>query len=236
MDQDELKETLARKIKEHKEKVKEFRLAYGSNVIDQITIDQVYGGMRGLKLLIREISSIDPQEGTLIRGHSISELRKMLPKNSQDKEPLPEGLFWLFLTGEMPNEHQVKCVSKMLAAHAQLPPHVINMLNNFPTDLHPIKQFSAAIIACSNESLFAKAHSSGASKNSYWETTYDDAIRLIAKLPTIAAIIYRNLYCNRSPIGPIDVNNDWSTNFSSMLGFNDPKFAKLMRLFLTIHR
>lgn len=66
--------------------------------------------------------------------------------------------------------------------------------------------------------------------------TFDDAMSLIAKLPPIAATIYRNLYRDGSSIGAIDVNKDWSHNFTSMLGYEDPQFTELMRLYLTIHR
>lgn len=59
---------------------------------------------------------------------------------------------------------------------------------------------------------------------------------LIAKLPCIAAKIYRNLYREGSSIGAIDSNLDWSHNFTNMLGYSDPQFTELMRLYLTIHR
>ena len=59
---------------------------------------------------------------------------------------------------------------------------------------------------------------------------------LIAKLPTIAAIIYRNLFRDGTSVGAIDENKDWSYNFTSMLGYEDPMFTELIRLYLTIHR
>ena len=59
---------------------------------------------------------------------------------------------------------------------------------------------------------------------------------LIAKLPTIAAIIYRNLYRDGTSVGAIDPAKDWSANFVSMLGYEDASFTDLMRLYLTIHR
>ena len=65
---------------------------------------------------------------------------------------------------------------------------------------------------------------------------YEDSMDLIAKLPTIAAIIYRNLYRDGTSVGAIDPDKDWSYNFTSMLGYEDPHFAELMRLYLTIHR
>lgn len=61
-------------------------------------------------------------------------------------------------------------------------------------------------------------------------------MNLIAKLPVIAATIYRNTYRDGKGIGAIDDNKDWSANYCTMLGFEDPQFTELMRLYLTIHR
>lgn len=57
---------------------------------------------------------------------------------------------------------------------------------------------------------------------------------LIAKLPSLAALIYRNLYKD-GKIVAVDQDLDWSANFSSMLGYDNPQFVELMRLYLTIH-
>ena len=57
---------------------------------------------------------------------------------------------------------------------------------------------------------------------------------LIAKLPTLASAIYCNVYRD-GKIGAIDPAKDWSANFTSMLGYDDPNFTELMRLYLTIH-
>jgi len=59
---------------------------------------------------------------------------------------------------------------------------------------------------------------------------------LIAKLPTVASIIYRNLYREGTAVSPIDMKKDWSWNFATMLGYDNPDFVELMRLYLTIHR
>ena len=130
----------------------------------------------------------------------------------------------------------MKAISKEWANRADLPSHVVTMLNNFPSNLHPMSQFSAAITALNSESKFARAYSDGVHKSKYWETTYEDAMDLIAKLPPVAATIYRNLYRDGSSIGAIKNDIDWSQNFCSMLGYEDPKFVELMRLYLTIHR
>ena len=53
-----------------------------------------------------------------------------------------------------------------------MPNHVITMLNNFPHNLHPMTQFSAAITVLNSESKFAKAYSEGVNKLKYWEVSY----------------------------------------------------------------
>ncbi|NXE57771.1 CISY protein, partial [Casuarius casuarius] len=196
---------------------------------------QVYGGMRGMKGLIYETSVLDPDEGIRFRGYSIPECQKLLPKAAGGEEPLPEGLFWLLVTGEVPTQEQVSWVSREWAKRAALPSHVVTMLDNFPTNLHPMSQLSSAITALNSESKFARAYAEGINRVKYWEFIYEDAMDLIAKLPCIAAKIYRNLYREGSSIGAIDPNLDWSHNFTNMLGYTDPQFIELMRLYLTIH-
>ncbi|EGW12503.1 Citrate synthase, mitochondrial [Cricetulus griseus] len=109
------------------------------------------------------------------------------------------------------------------------------MLDNFPTNLHPMSQLSAAITALNSESNFARAYSEGINRTKYWELIYEDCMDLIAKLPCVAAKIYRNLYREGSSIGAIDSKLDWSHNFTNMLGYTEPQFTELMRLYLTIH-
>ncbi|KAG8129446.1 putative Citrate synthase protein, partial [Naja naja] len=220
-----LKDVLANMIPKEQARLKSFRQQHGNTVIGQITVDMVYGGMRGMKGLIYETSVLDPDEGIRFRGYSIPECQKLLPKAPGGAEPLPEGLFWLLVTW----------VSREWAKRAALPSHVVTMLDNFPTNLHPMSQLSAAVTALNSESTFARAYSEGISRTKYWEFIYEDSMDLIAKLPCIAAKIYRNLYREGSSIGAIDPALDWSYNFTNMLGYTDPQFIELMRLYLTIH-
>lgn len=234
-DSTDLRSILAEKIPKEQERVKSFRKEFGNTKVGEVTIDMMYGGMRGIKGLVCETSVLDPDEGIRFRGYSIPECQKLLPKAKGGQEPLPEGLFWLLITGDVPNQAQVDALSKEWAARAALPAHVVTMLNNFPTTLHPMSQLSAAVTALNSESKFAKAYSEGVHKSKYWEYVYEDSMDLIAKLPVVAATIYKNTYKDGKGIGAIDPNKDWSHNFTSMLGFNDATFTELMRLYLTIH-
>jgi citrate synthase len=57
------------------------------------------------------------------------------------------------------------------------------------------------------------------SKPQYWEYFYEDAMDLLAKLPRVAAMIYRHKYKNGEMISSDD-NLDWAGNYAHMLGYN----------------
>lgn len=214
--------------------VKEFRKEHNKFKLGDHTIDQAYGGMRDILCLVTETSVLDKDEGIRFRGYSIPECQKLLAKAPGGEEPLPEGIFWLLLTGEIPTAEQVASLSREWAQRASLPGHVVQMVGNFPSHMHPMTQFSAAITAMQTESKFAQAYNQGVHKNDYWQFAYEDAMDLIAKLPTLAAMIYRNLYRDGS-IGCIDPTKDWAANYAALLGFDKRPFIELLRLYLTIH-
>merc|ERR1712001_202492 len=231
----DLKSVLAEKIPEKQEEVKAFRKQHGNTKVGEITVDMMYGGMRGMKGLVTETSVLDPEEGIRFRGYTIPECQELLPKAPGGEEPLPEGLFWLLLTGEVPTEEQVRGLSAEWASRAELPSHVVTLLNNLPSNVHPMTQFASAIAALNTESQFAKAYSDGLHKSKYWDPTYEDSMNLIAKLPVVAATIYNNLYRVGATPCPIDTTKGWSHNYTSMIEYGDPMFTELMRLYLTIH-
>lgn len=231
----DLKEVLREQIPQKQAEIKEFRKEKGSTKVGDVTVDMMYGGMRGIKGMVWETSVLDPEEGIRFRGYSIPECQKLLPKAVNGSEPLPEGLFWLLCTGEIPTQEQVSWVSREWAQRADLPPHVVNLLDQLPSNVHPMSQLSAALSALNTESMFAKAYAEGVHKTKYWELVYEDAMNLIAKIPIIAAKIYRNLYKDGKFTGSIDENADWSLNFCNMLGYEQQDFIELMRLYLVIH-
>ncbi|XP_055630367.1 probable citrate synthase 2, mitochondrial [Toxorhynchites rutilus septentrionalis] len=235
IDSTDLKAILTEKIPKEQERIKNFRKEHGATKVGDVTVEMMYGGMRGLKGLVCETSVLDPDEGIRFRGLSIPECQKVLPKAAGGAEPLPEGIFWLLITGDVPNKDQVDALSREWACRAALPSHVVTMLNNMPTTLHPMSQLSCAMTALNNESKFVKAYSEGVHKSKYWEYVYEDSMDLIAKLPVVAATIYRNIYRDGKGIGPIDQKKDWSANLTKMMGYEDEKFTELMRMYLTIH-
>ncbi len=160
-----------------------------------------------------------------------------MPKATGGNEPLPEGLLWLLLTGEIPNKAQVTDLTRELASRSTLPAHVKDILRAVPRTMHPMTQLVTAVCALQTESKFARLYHEGSiNKNNYWESTLDDSLDLIARLPEVASIIYRNSFK-----GGVHVEHDLrtapdlSSGFCQMLGYSDPTFHELMRLYLTIH-
>jgi len=230
-----LKERVIDLMPEKQNEIKEFRAKHGSTKIGEIDVNMVYGGMRGMKAMVWETSVLDPVEGIRFQGLSIPECQEVLPTAVEGGEPLPEGLFWLLVTGQVPTKEEVNQLSADWAGRGDLPAHVVTMLDNFPKHLHPMAQFSAAINALNSESIFAAEYAKGTSKAKYWDHCFEDSMNLIAKLPAVAAKIYNNLYRNGKDVGVLDANLDWSKNFTNMIGYDDPQFTELMRLYLTIH-
>ena len=50
------------------------------------------------------------------------------------------------------------------------------------------------VLACQPQSKFAKAYDDGVHKSKYWESTYEDALDLCAKVSRVAALIFNNKY------------------------------------------
>ena len=87
-----LKETFASSLPEKIEQIKTLRKGYGDKVLGEVTLDQVYGGARGIKSLVWEGSVLDSEEGIRFRGKTIPECQELLPKAPGGSEPLPEGM------------------------------------------------------------------------------------------------------------------------------------------------
>jgi len=214
--------------------IKSILKEHGSKKIGEVTLSQAYQGMRGITGLVTETSLLDANEGIRFRGYTIPELQEKLPKAQGGSEPLPEGLFYLMLVGELPTEEDVAHVTAVLQRRSHVPPHVFHTINALPLNAHPMTMFVTAVMALQTESNFQRKYSEGMNKKDYWEATFDDSMDLIARLPHIAAYIYRRKYKFSDHIHPNGLL-DWSGNLAHMMGFGDESFKELMRLYMTIH-
>ena len=231
---DPLKKKFSEKSSALAKEVKALLKAKGTTKVDEVVVKQLYGGARGIKMMVWETSNLDPIEGIRFRGYSIPQLKELLPKGPDGKEPRPEGLFWLMLVGEIPTNEQVDWLTDQWLHRCNVPEHTFRVLDALSPNTHPMTQFTVAIASMQPTSVFARRYSEGLKKTEYWDATYEDAMNLIARLPRIAAYIYRRSYHNNKHIAP-DTSLDWSGNFAHMLGIPGTDFKNLMRLYLTIH-
>lgn len=229
-----IKESFRTKADAETTAIKDLLKEHGIKKIGEVTLAQIYQGMRGMTGLVTETSLLDAQDGIRFRGYSIPELREKLPKAPGGDEPLPEGLFHLMLLGELPSEEDVNHITSTWQRRSHVPNHVFATLDSLPLSAHPMTMFVVGVMALQTESNFAKEYAKGINKKDYWNPMYDDTMDLIARLPRIAAYIYRRKYKNNEHIHPNGLL-DWAGNFAHMMGFEDESFKDLMRLYMTIH-
>ena len=221
-----LKEKLTEIIPGLRNEVKSLINEHGSKQISEVSVAQAYGGMRGVKGLVSDTSLVDPEEGLIIRDIPVSELT----------EKLPEEIFYLLCTGELPDADALKSLQNDLGKRSRVPSYVWDVLRAMPEDSHPMAMLDTAILAMEKESVFRKRYDEGLKRDEYWEPTLEDALQLLAKLPGVAAGVYRIRF-DKGDLIDSDPNLDWGGNYARMLGIEDPsgEFANLIRLYLVLH-
>lgn len=234
----ELKDTLQKKFAAQSPILEKLKNAHDESQLSTATVGKAYGGMRDIIGLVYEPSLLDKEEGIRFRGLTIPECQKELPKAPGGTEPLPEAMFWLLLTGNVPTAAQANALNKELQSRAD--PTAIAVaqkcLDSLPKNLHAMTKFSIGTMALQGHSKFAAAYASGkANKKNYWEYALDDSLDCIARTPSVAAMIYRQITTGTSKIPDINPSLDWTGNFANQLGFNDAAFTDMLRLYLSIH-
>ncbi|MBD3336220.1 MAG: citrate (Si)-synthase [Candidatus Eisenbacteria bacterium] len=199
---------------------------HGDKKISDVSVTQAYGGMRGVKAMICDTSLVEPDKGLIIRGHPLLEI----------KDLWPEETFYLLLTGELPDEEAKKDMMLQYDKRAQVPDYVFDVLTAMPDDSHPMAMLDTAILVLEKESVFRAWYDRGMKKDEYWVPALEDCLQLLAKLPSVAAAVYRIRY-NKGDLVSWTPGLDWGANYANMLGLPDPdgSFAELMRLYLHFH-
>lgn len=196
-------------------------------VIGEITIKNILGGMRGMKSLVCNTSFVDPYRGLFISNLEIPDF--------EDKTP--EEIFFLLVTGSLPNAEELAELKEELSKRSRVPESVWTAMKALPKTTHPMTMFSIGILAMEGDSVFKRKYEEGIPKSDYWKYTLEDSLNLIAKLPALAAGIYRILFMNGEVLDSDEGSLDLAGNLTYRLGFNrhNPSFADLNRLYLVLH-
>ena len=221
-----LKQELQNQIPIVQNEIKQLITEKGDQKISDVTVAQAYSGLRGIKAFVCDTSSVSADKGLIIRGFPLLEITHILP----------EEVFFLLLTGRLPNGDELVDLKKDFSSHLHVPDYVWKVLGEMPDDAHPMTLFNTAILAMQGESVFRKRYDDGMPKTEFWEAILEDGIRLLAKLPALGAGIYRMRFNKGDRISP-DINKDWAGNFVHMIGLPDETgdFHKLMQLYFMLH-
>ncbi|MCX6270063.1 MAG: citrate (Si)-synthase [Bacteroidetes bacterium] len=228
-----LKDKLYDKIEQQRPRINKLNKEFGDVIVDEVTVGQLLGGVRGVKCLITDISYLDPFEGIRYRGYTLPEVIEQLPKPKGGEMPYVEGLVHLLLTGEMPGDKEVEEVLDEFQKRRILPRYVYEVIDSMPCCSHPMTVFATAVMTLQRESFFAKKYKGGISKWEYWDATYEDAMNLMAKLPEIGTYIYAKLYRDGKRIQQ-NPALDFGGNFAHMMGIAKP-YDDVSRLYFILH-
>ena len=228
-----LKDTLLKKIEAHRPRTTRLVKEYGDTKVGEVTIAQTVGGARGVRCLVTDISYLDPEEGIRFRGKTIPETFEAMPKVPGSEYPYVEGFWYFLMTSEVPTMEQTLEVVKDFKTRRELPDYVKGILRAMPKDTHPMTMYSAGILAMQRESQFVKRYNEGMSKMDFWDPMYEDCTNLMAKLPSLAAFIYRLKYKNDEQI-EANPDLDLGGNFAHQMGIPAP-YDDVARMYFILH-
>jgi len=229
-----LKKTLRNKIEEFRPRIQKLLKEYGKIKIDELTIERCIGGGRDVPMLVTDVSYLDPYEGVRFRGKTINETFAALPKAEGSIYPTVESFWYFLLTGDIPTEKEVEEILHDFKARANVPYYVYDVIRALPVGTHPMVMLSTAVLSMQRDSKFSRFYNSGKfNKTDAWSYMYEDASDLVARLPEIAAFIYRYRYKNCDIITP-NPELDLGANFAHMMGI-DPPYDDVARMYFIIH-
>jgi citrate synthase len=221
-------------LPEWRERVRSLTKEHGSYKVADVTVEQIYGGVRGVIIQVSDISYLDPYEGIRLRGYSIPEVLKLLPKPKGAEMPYVGGLYYLLLVGEIPTEAQAQAVEAEWIRRSDIPQNVLGFLVSNAAMFHPMTLLSQAVLGLQPGSQFTRRYHEGMKKDEQWLPMLEDSLDLTAKLPVLAAYIY-NLKYRKTEIPKIDPKLDMGANFARMIGVDGQEYEDVSRLYFILH-
>ncbi len=187
--------------------------------LNLITLDPGYGNTGSCK---SAITFIDGEKGILrYRGYPIEELAA--------KSTFLE-VAWLLLYGELPTNGELESFSREVTTHTMLHRDFWRFFDALPKDAHPMPVCAAAVGALAT--FYQEPESD--------RQVHDTIIRLIAKMPTIAAYSYKHSI-GQPFMYPMNRLGYVQNFLRMMFGVPceeyeiDPVFARALDLLLILH-
>jgi citrate synthase len=185
-----------------------------------VTLDPGFGNTGACR---SAITFIDGERGILrYRGYDIAELAE----HSTFLE-----VAWLLLYGDLPGRDDLERFTRAITRHTLLHENFRRFFDSLPKDAHPMPVCAAAVAALAT--FYQGAEEGEATLN-------DTVVRLIAKMPTIAAYSYKHSI-GQPLMYPLN-RLDYASNFLHMMFGTpcdeyqpDPVVARAMDLLLILH-
>jgi citrate synthase len=117
--------------------------------------------MRDIKSVFYDTSILDKMTGITFRGYTIPDLVNHLPKAIPDGEPLPEGLFYLLMTGELPTDEDSNDIKEFWSKNGKLSDETLQFIKQLPVDTHPMTMLSMSLLFLQRDSVFHKLYAEG---------------------------------------------------------------------------
>ncbi len=213
---------LEAQFRETREEIAGLIRDHGDLAIGSVHLAQLFGGMRGLRALVCDTSTVDPELGLAIRGLPIKQLH----------DRCPEEIFWLLLTSFLPDDRELSFLRERLHDLRTLPGYIAPLLDGMPADTHPMTMFNAAVLTMQRESHMATRYRT-LPRELLWTAALEDALEMFARLPVLAAEVYRRRYGLPTVEEPDEM--DWTRDFAMrLLGRNDAGFEELLRSYVVV--
>lgn len=177
-----------------------------SEVLFEITKDNLETGLRGYPVGYCTTSSVDPEKGLFYVGRPVSDIDHWEP----------EQVIYLLYHGNEGMPEEVAKFSEQLRERAECSPKLIRHIEQLPRSAHPMKLFAAALLLAGGFE----------GKNQYRE----DCLNLIAKIPQIAATVI-NHHADWGATKPSQPSLGYMENFSQMLNVPEGNLEELIRAF-----
>ncbi|SCA64364.1 Probable citrate synthase 2, mitochondrial [Chlamydiales bacterium SCGC AB-751-O23] len=184
-----------------------------SEVIFEITNDNLETGMRGYPVGYCPTSSVDPQKGLF---YGPMPLVKVATRE-------PEELIYSLMYGEEASAKQLDNFKKELKKRAKCKKETIEAIQRLPRELHPMKLLSCAQLILG-----------GFEKDGGYR---EDCLRLIAKIPELVATVI-NHHAGWNSLKESRPELPYMENFTQMLNVpnTDPKkLTDIFKLFNVLH-
>jgi citrate synthase len=116
-----IRDKIAAQLPEWRARRNRLMKEHGYFKVGDVTVEQIYGGIRGVQVQVSDISYVDADEGIRLRGYTVPEILEKLPKFDDSEYPMMGGLYYLLMVGELPTQDEAMLVENEWKSRSEIP-------------------------------------------------------------------------------------------------------------------